>query len=663
MAHSIENGYAQETEAERLTRLVRYFESAEEATFDSRALSEKCRDYYDGDQWTDEERDALRKRKQPVITINRIKPKVDFLLGLETQRRSLPKAYARTPKHEQDAEAATDALRYVIEDQRFEATRSQAFENLCIEGVCGVDVSVVDAGGERRVRILPIFWDRLFYDPHSRKRDFSDAKYVGQVIWMDLEDAAREYPDKVEGLNATLSSESQLSDTFEDVPRVRWADPKRKRVRIVEVWHQEGGTWYHCIYTKGAVLVDEESPYKDEDGNSVPSFVFGSCFVDRDGNRYGVVRNWLDIQDEINKRRSKALHLLSVRQVIAERGAVEDINKARSELAKPDGLIEVNPNMKFEVVQNGDMAAAQVNLLQEAKGEIDAVGVNAALQGTDSRQMSGRAQLVRQESGLNELGPLFDALKQFQINVYRSVWHRIAQFWTEEKWVRVTDDEENVRFVGLNQPVTLGAQLLEEAQAQGIEVTPEMETQAKHDPRMQQVVSVRNGLSELDVDIVLDEAPASASLQAEQFEALAGMAKNGVPIPPEALIKASSLRNKEEILKAMKGGQDIPPQLQQQMQQMTEQLQQMAQALQDKSDAQELKEREVGVKEYDAETKRMTAVAPVMGPEQIQAIVVQTLQDLLTQQGQLEPPPEPMMEPQQPADAGFFTPDEMGEPQ
>jgi len=662
--------YLKETEADKLTRLVRYFESAEEASTEASALAEKARDYYDGDQLSATEKAALKKRKQPPTVINRIKPKVDFLLGMETQRRSLPKAYARTPQHEDDAQAASDALRYVVEDQNFEVTRSQGFENLTIEGVCGADVSVEVVNGKKNVVIRAMLWDRLFWDPHSRKRDFSDAKYLGQVIWMDFDDAVGKFPGKEGALSSTLSSEAGMDDTHGDVPRLRWADPKRKRVRIVEIWHQEGGVWQHCQFTKGGILAAMESPYKNEDDESVPGFIFGSAFIDRDGNRYGVVKNWIDIQDEINKRRSKALHLLSVRQVKYERGAVENVRKMQEELAKPDGAIEVMPGMMFEKLDTGDMAASQFNLLQEAKQEIDSVGVNAALAGTEQRQMSGRALLARQESGLSELGPLFDALKQWQLNIYRAVWNRIQQFWDEEKWIRVTDDEKNSRFVGLNQPVTLGQQLLEEAQAQGIEITPEMEAQAARDPRMQQIAAVKNNVAELDVDIVLSDAPASASVQAEQFETLAGLAKSGLPIPPAAIIKASSLRNKDEILKEIgaAGPSQESQQAQQHVQQLETTLQDLGQKYNELSESREIEKRKLDLEIYKAHTDRLKLIYPTIPVQLSTAIArdfgMEVIAEQTEQAGQDEPPPdssppEPALEQaEQPPEAAFFTPDD-----
>src|SRR5258708_24324037 len=110
---------------------------------------------------------------------------------------------------------------------------------------------------------------------------------------------------------------------------------------------------------------------------------------------------------------------MSVRQVRWERGAVEDINKARQELAKPDGVIETTPGMEFEVLKTGDMAAAQFNLLTEAKMEIDNVGANAATQGKDHSVQSGVALRARQQAGQTEIGPVFDVLKYCLFSVFR----------------------------------------------------------------------------------------------------------------------------------------------------------------------------------------------------------------------------------------------------
>lgn len=640
-----------------LARLVQWHEAADQSTADARTEAERDRDYTDGYQWTDEEIAVLKKRKQPVVTINRIKPKVDFLKGQEQQRRMMPKAYPRTPKEEQGAQAATDSIRYVMDRAKWDRERSGCFDNHVVEGACGVDVQVYrKPDGEYCIEPKQIVWDRMWGDPHSRARDWSDAKYKGQFLWMDLDDALAKWKDKAAALEGTLASDqATIGSTYEDVPRTRWADPKRKRIRIAECWSREDGKVFHTKFTKGGILERMESPFVDEDGKPDDGFVFGSCFIDREGNRYGVVRQWISIQDEINKRRSKAMHLMNVRQTFGNQ-AIGDKNSLRQELAKPDGHVEMQGGAEFGkdfgVLPTGDMAQAQFQLLQEAKAEIDAVGVNAALSGNEGRVMSGRALMARSEQGLSELGPVFDAFAQFQLDVYRKVWSRIRQFWTEEKWIRVTDDERNVRFVGLNQPLTLGEQLLEEVRQRGEQVTPEMEQQARMDPQMQVVVGVRNNVPELDVDLIIDDVPASASLQTETFEQLVAIAPHAASMPPpmfEALIEASPLRseNKEKILKKLRGDGEnpVPPQVQQQMQQMQEAGAQL-QAENEKLKADKgLEIKKLEIDAYGKETDRLKAMGTALTPEAVQALVIQTMQQVLTSP---DPSPIPQAAPMEP---------------
>ena len=515
-----------------LGTLVEWCNEADESTIDSRDNAERCRDYYDGKQISSAEASALKKRKQAPVVINRIKPKVDGLAGMERQNRTTARAYPRTPTHDKDATGATEAIRFVLQDNFYNQLRSAAWDNLTVEGTGGLEVVVKPQGKSFKIEINHIPWDRILYDPFARKKDFTDARFRGQVIWLDYDIAAARFPDGKDVLEAMQKG----SSTYDDKPR--WIDTVRKRVKIVEMYYLQDGEWYYACFTEGGFLKDPKvSPYKNEEGETEDPYEFGTLFVDREGNRYGACLQYLDVQDEINKRRSKALHLMSVRQVMFERGAVEDVNKARQELARPDGVVEVTPGMVFEVLKTGDMAAAQFNLLQESKNEIDAVGYNAAVSGKEQKSMSGVALENRRMAGQTEIAPMFDVLKHLDIRVYRKIWNRIKQYWKEEKWIRVTDDPSNLRWVGLNVP----------------------------DPATGQI---QNNIPELDVDIIIDEAPDAITMQQEEFVALAEMVKSGIPVPPTAIIEASNLKNKDKILQEMRQGMQVPPQVKEQMQKL-----------------------------------------------------------------------------------------------
>jgi len=522
-------------EKDMLTKLVGYYENFVDHTEDARQLSERDRDYYDGKQWTDEEIEILQNRGQPAIVVNRIKPKVDFLLGVERQQRTMPKAFPRTPKHEKDAESVSDSLKYITDNCDFDIKRSDVFENLSIEGYGAALVRAVLKNGKPEVDIKRIPWDRFFYDPHASERDFSDARFMGMVLWMDEDELLESYPNKKDIVDAAyLKGGDDDDDTFSDKPKYNWADKSRKRVRICEIYYKHQGTWMQCRFTKAGFITDPRpSIFLDEDGKPDCAIVATSCHIDRDNNRYGIVRQLIDLQDEINKRRSKAIHLFSTRQVFAEKGAFKDPRRARKEFSKPDGFIEFEKGKEWKVSDTSDMATSQFSLYQEGKGEIDAIGANNAMH----HKQSGRAQEISQQNDYTELAQLFDALKQWERKVYRAAWNRVRQFWDDERWIRVTDDEKNLKWVALNRQITLGDKLREEGQLFDV-----------NDPYYQQVIAVENSVAEVDVDIIIEDAPDVVNLQSEQFEVLARLAERSPEIDIIDIIKASSLRNKDQII-------------------------------------------------------------------------------------------------------------------
>ncbi|MNU70338.1 hypothetical protein D3C71_597420 [compost metagenome] len=604
-----------------LDQLVRDFEAAEDGTRDARLRAERNRDYYDGKQLTTEEIAALRKRGQPPVVVNYIKRKIEILRGLERRSRTDPRAFPRNPQDEQGAEAATDALRFVADENDFDVVRSAVYEYMMIEGYGGADVVVEQApNGETVVSIQEVPWDRLVYDPHSRKSDFSDARYRGIVIWMDKTEAFAAYPGREDAIEASLATMA-MSETYDDRPKDgMWSDNRRTRVRIVQMHYQDAdGTWMVATFTRGGFLVDPQvSPYLDKYGQPTPSLIMRSCYIDRENNRYGAVSDWIDTQDEVNKRRSKALHLLNQRQTYGTQEAVKDVAEAKHELAKPDGHVVLNGGatfgQNFGILPTGDMANGQMELLQQATAEMQASGPNASLAGKDQRQLSGRAIQSQQQAGSIEVEPTVDELRQWTRDVYEAVWLRIKQFWTAEKWVRVTDDERNIKWVGLNKTVTVKdrlEQLPPEMQQQALMLAAQQFGMNPQDPRLlEQPVAVENEVSGLDVDIVIQEGPDLATLQSEQFEQLAQMAQSGIPIPPKAIILASSLRNKDQILDEMEQGNALPPQVQQQMQQMQQQLQQQGQAMQQMQEQLRNKDADLRIRAFEAETRRMDAQTP-----------------------------------------------------
>ncbi|MBP9805805.1 MAG: hypothetical protein KBE22_12995 [Candidatus Accumulibacter sp.] len=531
--------------------LCRMFEESEDSSYESRKLSERDRDYVDNKQLTAKELKTFEIRGQPPVIDNRIKTKIDYLVGLEKQQRIDPKALPRTPKHEGDADGATEALRYVAEEQDYDSKRSGVWRNILVEGYGGIGVSVAEAmdyNGQPgiEVRIRRYSWDRLFFDPHSSETDFSDAGYLGAVLWMDYDDALAMYkdnPDAANILDVTLTTAP--SDTYDDKPKHSlWADKKRKRVRICQIWVKRDEQWHFAEYTKGGILKAGPSPYKTDKGESDCELVLQSAYCDRDNNRYGLVREMISLQDEINKRRSKSLHLLSANQTLYEEGAIDNIELFRREKAKADGTMKVAPgalaNQRVQTISGVDVATAQFQLLQESKNAIDLKGPNATEMGDKtqgSNAASGRAIVASQQGGMIQIGDLMDNLRHLDRRVFRAMWNRIRQYWTAEKWIRVTDDDQNVKWVGVN------------VDPQQIQMLAAQDPQAA-----QKIAGIVGNVAELDCDIIIDEAPDSLSPQLEQFQSLVELKKFDTEgeIPFKSIVRAApNLKGKQAILNEM----------------------------------------------------------------------------------------------------------------
>lgn len=547
--------------------LVEQVEDFLMVTEDARVASERARDYRDHKQWTDEERAKIESRFQAAITVNRIKPKVEGLKGLLINRKTDPKAFPRTPKHEKAAEAVTDGLRFIADNVDFDKVKLSVAENDFIEGYGACIVYAKQKGRDIEIQCDHIPWDRYYYDHHSRRLDFEDKRYDGIVLWMGLEEFKEKFDlsdEEAEKLFDTSENTDDSWGTFSDRPQ--WVEKKENRIRVCWQFYIHKGVWHMCYFTRSGYLPAYkgqrtyepiESPYVDEFGEPVNPIISVSANIDRENNRVGEVHFWLDMQDEINHRRSKFLWLLSTRQTAGRKGAVKDIPALKRELSKANGHVEYEGEKgDFEILKTSDMADAQFTLYQDGKTELDAVGFNAQLSGERQGDLSGKAISNLQDAATNELASLFSGLNDFERRVYRHFFMRMKQFWTAEKWVRVIDDTTKLKWVGFNQPVTLQQALEEKLEDESLMLPQKMEIQAQlqqlmemNHPALGNIVEVRNALPELVMDIIIQTSPDSINIQREQFELLAQIAQTRPEVPFTEVLKLSELRGKDKIIK------------------------------------------------------------------------------------------------------------------
>lgn len=540
----------------------RLFTEGRDLTEVVRNRAKTYRRYYDYGGLDAPRRKELRQANKPDHAINRTRKGIEGMVGVVDRGKSDPRAYPRTPQDEGASEVATDCLRYICDINRWHQNKVARFRNMLVEGVAAVLTEVDD---QLDVRFRAIRYEEYFYDPHSRELDFSDRSYDGMAKWQYLDQVVASYPEHEAALRLAVFSGDTGDSNFGDRPDSSsgmWIDGRRKRLLVVEMYRREGGVWMKCVFCGSVLLEHGQSPYLDDKGRPSNPIEAVTAYIDDENNRYSAVEDMIGPQDEINVLRREAAHLSTFRQ-FQESGpdaGTADPEEVRREGARVDGVIPAG----WQIIPNSDryqMVSAQI---AEAKSEIERTQVNPAIVARGD-STSGRQDLIRQQAGLTELAHLFGNLEDFELRVMRQAWARVRQFWTQPKYLRVTDDEEAFRFVQINKPVW----------GPPAPVIDPLTGLPKFDPITRQIVmqpqflGMENAVAEMDVDIIIDSTPDTATLMQEQFKILAelfpALREAGVRLPIKGLIRNSSLPKKREIIDEIEqGGEQQGPSPEQQ---------------------------------------------------------------------------------------------------
>jgi len=163
---------------------------------------------------------------------------------------------------------------------------------------------------------------------------------------------------------------------------------------------------------------------------------------------------------DYNKRRQKALFLLSVNRIIYEDGAIDkaDEDEFLEECARPDAKLKVKKDalkdnrVKFE--WGADMVPAQTQLGHEAKEHIlVGSGVTRENLGQDSNAQSGRAIQFKQTQGSVTTAELFDNYRRYMQTSNQKVLSLSEQFMSLPKQIRIVGKDGKTDWLTINEPV------------------------------------------------------------------------------------------------------------------------------------------------------------------------------------------------------------------
>jgi len=513
--HSLDDDYKNTTDGKFLVWAHDMYEYERESQAEGRALRARDERFYDGHQFSDEEKAIYEERNQQPRTYNEIKPAVDWVIGSERRARSDWNVLPRTQDDVEPAILKTKLIKYIDDINKARWQRSKAFED-CVktgEGWTRISVEPND-DGELMVQINYENWQNILVDGQSVQEDLSDSRYLWSSKIVDLETLQQWFPkqkDEIErdageyqDLDEDMKSD-QLGDDVQDIYKNQQWQPSgssnaevnitrsgsmsitggyysstRQAVRVWEMWYKKtervtimsnaGGLtgqifdsnsqkhqaaledgadkretvreqMYMAIYTATTVLFHGKSIYKH---NRFP-FIRRLAFTDKTTKSpYGLIRQIIDPQSDLNQRRNHALWLMATRQIIAEEGAVEDKNEAIKQVAKVNGYIEVKGKKMFEIRDNVEMAAPHVQMAEMDSAYVKQIsGVTSENRGQSSNAMSGIAIQSLQEQGTIITTPIIDNHQLAHQLEGELVLSLSEQYISRKMQFRVTNDIQN----------------------------------------------------------------------------------------------------------------------------------------------------------------------------------------------------------------------------
>jgi len=486
-------------------KLLAMYEDELDKQGENRAQQATDADFYDNIQWREEDIAILKERGQAPLVYNVIASSINWVLGTEKRGRTDYKILPRRKDAGKPAERKTQLMKYLSDVNRSPFHRSRAFEDAVKVGIGWLETGVQDDDEGEPVYVRYESWRNMLWDSASTEKDFSDSRYVLRTKWIDLDIALAMFPDRAGILRGAVNQSraygpdaqgDEVMDSQEDATQGYATNRSsvgvfdRERVRIIECWYRtpttvtrmRGGDFageifdtenpapahkqaiddgnaeavvrtgfmrmHVALFCSTGMLHHQESPYRH---NGYPFTPIWCYRRDRDNMPYGMIRGMRDIQEDINKRASKALHILSTNKVIMDEGAVSDIDEFADEVSRPDAILVKKKGYELTINAERELAPAHLELMSRSMSMIQTLsGVTDENMGRQSNATSGLAIGRRQEQGAMTTAGIFDNLR-FAVQVHgEKELSLIEQYFSDQKDFRITNMRGTPEYITIN---------------------------------------------------------------------------------------------------------------------------------------------------------------------------------------------------------------------
>ena len=565
----------------------RYVRARDNGHLEYIEMAKKCDAFYRGDQWDDNDISSLEAEGRPALTINTVLPTVNTVLGEQSTRRADVQFKPRRGGEAEVAHTLTKLYMQIADNNKLDWVEQQVFsDGLILDGRGWFDVRMDFSDHvEGEVRITAKDPLDILIDPDAKDSDPKTWNEVFETRWMTLDEIQESYGKKKaeqlqfiaengnsygrdsveyeENRFGDLDAETDYigisttgsDDDYRNLRALRVIERQHRRMQRVmcfvdpvtgdsrdapDEWSETkikkfGKQYGLSVISKvkrkvrwtvtcdQIVLHDDWSPY--DNFTLIPFFAYF-----RRGRPFGMVRNLLSPQEQLNKIASQELHIVNTTANsgwMVESGSLVGLSADDLEEhgAETGLVLEYNRGSTPPVkIQPNSIPTGLDRISQKAAANIKAIsGINDSMLGSDSAEVSGIAIRAKQNRGVIMIQVPLDNLRKARQYLAESILHCIQSFYTEERVIQVTNEDDPLK---PREEMVINQQ------------TPEGR--------------VINDLTLGEYDVIISTAPARDSFDEVQFAEALNLRQVGVSIPDDAIIEYSHLARKGELAKRIR---------------------------------------------------------------------------------------------------------------
>lgn len=567
-----------------------------------REEADKCCDYYDGHQLTQERLARMERLGIPPLVTNLIAPAINAVLGMEAKTRTDWRV-----TEQDDANMAPEPLMNAMNAKLNEAERESRADRAISDGYASqskaglgwVEVARASDPFAYPYRVQHVHRREIWWDWRAKQPDLSDARYLVRKRRFDCDELIAMMPQHADLIRwatddrfRTWQWDLRTIDNNDlayaiHVERITnlddadWRDSDRRRATLYEVWYRQkkrgkvlrlpdrrvvefdprnprhqmavSNGWIAPVdavfdevrvafYMGPHRLYDMPSPYKHRHFPYVPFWAFRE---DRSGVPYGLIRAMLSPQDVVNSADAKMHWLLNAKRTTMDHNALHKqsntIRQVQDELNRPDAFVILDgdhPNARFKVENEFTLEQQQFNRRMQAASDIE----NA---GGIYKAMLGKEGAATSGIAINSL--------------------------VEQGNIMLSEINDNYAFARRQVGELLFSLVREDLMAGEIAVGIRKGKQRSViylnrrtvDPETQQP-AVENDVSAVPTKVVLEDVPSTPAFRAQQLQILSDVTKS---LPPQVqavlipmVIGLTDIPNKDEAVSLVRKAVGLPDQ-------------------------------------------------------------------------------------------------------